>query len=691
MQQTIHSWNASSVTPVWFDESKFESESFNCEQYVDDLKRYVPLETLKVKLLEYAEEMRGKLVELVNEDYDEFAALSTKLVNVEAAISDLEGPMLAVKEEIERVRHNLSVHSTSLKEAIQRRQAAAELRTSLELAKDAVQSLSNVEKLAQSLQDDGVMSKQSPTSSGYQEDLCKNLDRICSELGRVLYILQSNKSVATIANIHDEVETIRSVVESNLNDALIRVLKEQDPSSLGMLLHAYSTIGNSSTPEEIVRLHVIAPVVQSLKESDACDHESASNLMSQISHAMKVEVWQFLEVATSMCSSSLPYDFPGQSVLPEVMAFFEAKHPTMYSCGNPKEFQKTYLALQMFLDDLERLCVNQDQVIRFRNSAAYKANNDKWNFPAYFSLCFQEIASVYERKLPSIEKLLANDMSGDACGRSLVEDTIESIESCLDEDLFVQPIFDKLVRLQLQIVYRFTDWVDQLVVCAKESADLSKDAVVFMARLFGTICTASPADKAVEKISTKISDSEVLEKLRVSFVESEVALKDKAEDLLRVCADGIAERCSEYLGQIRGIVAAFRMTARTPTTAAQYSSMILKPLETFLSELAGMEGLDRLSRAVIAKVCERYHNVARETLETARKTEQSLKKLKSRKTNSHGVEESTALSTDQMVAMQLSLDVKEFVSKIGALLTVTQEVTFDEIPAARTLFESIVD
>lgn len=691
MQQTIQNWSAPSVSPVWFDESKFESKSFNCEQYVDDLKRYVPMETLKTILLEYAEEMRGKLVELVNEDYDEFAALSTKLVNVEAAISDLEGPMLAVKEEIERVRHKLVGHSTSLKEAIQRRQAAAELRTSLELAKDAVQSLSNVQKLAQSLQDDGAMSRRSSSSSVYQEDLCKNLDRICSELGRVLYILQSNKNVASIANIHDKVEAIRSVVESNLNDALIQVLNEQDPSSLGTLLHAYSTIGNSSTPEEIVRLHVIVPFIQSTKQSDAYNQESASGLLTYMSQAMKVEVWPFLEVATSMCSSSLPYDFPGQSVLPEVMAFLEAKHPTMYSSGNPKEFQTIYLALQMFLEDLERLCVNQDQVIRFRNSAAYKVNHEKWNFAAYFSLCFQEIASVYERKLPNVENLLASTDMCDASGQTHVRDCVESIESCLDEELFVQPIFDKLVRLQLQIVYRFIDWVDQVAVCAKENADLSKDAPVFVARLFGSICTASIADKAVEKISTKISEPELLDKIRGSFVESEVALKDKAEDLLRVCADGIAERCSEYLGQIRGIVAAFRMTARTPTTAAQYSSMILKPLETFLSDLAGMEGLDRLSRAVIAKVCERYHTVARDTLETARKTEESLKKLKSRKTNSNGVEESTGLSTDQMVALQLSHDVKEFVSKIGALLSVTQEVVFDELPAARKLFESIVE
>ena len=684
MQETIEDWNAPGVSSMWFDESKFESsDHFDSEQYVDDLKRYIPLETLKQRLIEYTEEMRGKLVELVNEDYDEFAALSTKLVNVEAAVTELEKPVFSAKSEIEHVRHKLMSHSTALKEAVQRRQEVADLKKSLELAKGAAQSMANVEKLVQALETDRSGIQNSLTSP--HEELCKNLDRICSELGRLLYVIRNNNSVQTIASMKGHVDVLKHKVEANLEVALIQVLDQQDPVSLGTLLHAFSTIGNVSTPEKVIRNHVIAPCLRSATREGEI---SASELIRRMQNSMREDVWQFLEVAISTCSTSLPYDFPGESVFPEVVETVERLYPAMYSPGNPVGFRDTYAALEDLISDLEGLCVTRDQVVRFTNCPARSANKAKWNFAAYYSLCFQSIASSYEQKLVSPEEFFKTsevDLS-DVCSRC-THDVLESMQACLSQDVFILPIADKLIRLQLQILARFGDWVGCLEDYGSSREDLPSVAPKLVSLLYGSINSMQIADTLTPVVVDRIKDLEVVKLIQSSYEESEELLRNKVGILLEMASDKVAATCAECLSQIRGIVAAFRMTARTPTTAAQYSIMILKPLENLLADIAHVSELDALkfSRMVISKVADRFFQVAKETLETSRRTEESLKKLKSRKTNAPN--DSANVPTDQMVALQLGLDVQEFVNKVHVIMT---DANVEEIPSVQKLHETFV-
>lgn len=691
MQEAIENWNAPGVSSMWFDETKFESvEHFDPDHYVDDLKRYIPLETLKDRLLEYTEDMRGRLVELVNEDYDEFAALSTKLVNVEAAVTELEKPVFAVKEEIEQVRHKLLSHSTALKEAVQRRQQVAELKKSLQTARSAAQSLSNVEKLVQALESDNADLVRKNSSNSHEE-LCKSLDRICSELGRLLYVLKSNNTVQAMTGMIDHVEALRAKVESKLETALIQILEEQDPVSFGTLLHAFSTIGNVSTPESIVRNYVIAPCVRSVQGDG---ETKASVMLHKIVRYMKEDVWQFLEVATSTCSTSLPYDFLGQSVFPEVVGAVEALYPAMYSPGNPVAFQETYAALEEFILDLERLCVSKDQVIRFKSSASYKDNKAKWNFAAYFSLCFQDIASMYEQKLSRPEQFFdtSEGQELEICTRCTV-DLVSSMQACLDDSVFLLPVADKLIRLQLQMISRFIAWLESLEKYAYSCEDLSPSAPRLMALLYGSVCSTSITEAVMPFVENRLKDVEIVNLIEYSYRESEMFLRDKANSLLEIASAKIAATCIEYLGQIRGIVAAFRMTARKPTAAAQYSFMILKALENFAKDLADVPALNvrSFSVMVINKIAERYCQVARETLETSRRTEESLKKLKSRKGAAiTSNDSSSSMTTDQMVAIQLDLDVKEFVNRVASVLEISPRDVFEQVPEAQKLYDTVV-
>jgi len=682
-------WNTAST--VWFDENEFDPSNadFSVDSYADDLLRYVPLDTLRARLLEYAEEMRSKLVQLVNEDYDEFANLSRRLVSVDQAIQELEAPLGAAQADIEQVRIKLLGHSTSLKEAMRRRQHISELRNSLELRKSAAQSLANVEGLVRSLEADreGPRKQQQPV-----EELCKNLDRVCGELGRLLYVLRVNEVDTDMDT--SQAAALKATIEAKLESALVTVLDEQDPSAFGMLLHAFSTIGCTETAERVVRRHTISDAVRratsTITTTTATTASSPSEMLERIRAVLKRDVWQFLEAATSMCGSALPFDFVGGSVLPEVVAALEARFPTIYSPGNPAEFHQTYTALDAFIvDDLESLCTSKDQLARFKGSAARRANRSKWNVAAYFSLRFQDIASAYENSLPNAQTFLSSS-GGAARGGSTgvsgenadiaepIASCVATMRSCMASDVFLPPIADKLIRLQLQVFGRFIDWVGEVARGAEADSGVDPNA---LALLYTQLTSMNATVVLKEDVCRTIADVNVAEMVCGAYRESEALLLAKAKGLLDIIAIGIASTCVECLGQIRGILAALRMTSRTPTAASHYASAILRPLHQFFDANGSLGGGDSgegcsgikliICKDVVSKVAIQFRVVAQETLLTATRTEESLKKLRSRKEKEKEKDEQDdgmSSKVSRMMAAQLRLDIEEFVRRAGELV-----------------------
>lgn len=117
--------NSESTLPSWFKPARFLDDTFDAESYVTDLRRFVsptcgtlahstgaaltaarfnlflccqvPLEALSSQLQAYLKVLNGKLVEVINEDYNDFVSLSTKLVNVDGAVTQMQRPLLVLK------------------------------------------------------------------------------------------------------------------------------------------------------------------------------------------------------------------------------------------------------------------------------------------------------------------------------------------------------------------------------------------------------------------------------------------------------------------------------------------------------------------------------------------------------------------------------------------------------------------
>ena len=784
--------------PLWFKAEKFLDPSFNPEAYVNDLKRFVsrhfsrsctlhltnplqvPLEALESQLSQHAQALRNRLVEVVNQDYDEFVSLSTKLVDVDSAVAKLQVPLLEIKSRVEAARGVVAAQAVALQEGLARRQAAAAARALLELAQDAVHVMAKVEKLLAELPYSSTTSNTNHTANATtkkgdelqeQEDLearIRLLDRLSSEVSRLHFFATRGEELAVVKLMAPRIESASSSLQSSLDTALATVLDAQNPTALAVLLHAYSSLGSntsgaaaSGAAEGVVRRRVIHPVVANCiaKESTTAStttHESTpvvtlSTLLPAISVALKEQIGPFLEVALSTGGGgAAAFDFLGASVLPEVVSAVEASCPGCYSPGFPDAFHSNYTAAMAFVDGLEGYCVTVHQVERFRQSEAYVQFRKKWNTVAYFSLRFQDIASELEDVLASSQGVLP--VSGSGKFMYAASNAVwKALQSCIDPIIFLPQLADRFLRLSLQILSRYASYVTSFSSPSSSSSSSSNGGETTRPQeptnateeggggggeqqQEGTF-TAPPATVAPQSPSTLALTVEALtaisqditalqtavrdehmpqfimivsfvftttgsggggdndrsaataEAVRAAFDEADEALSAASSAVLRSAASGLVDRCCEALKQLRGIVATFRMTSRSaPTRPAQYASTILNPLASFVQQQApAMSDSAKLAlvRAVVEGVVQKYKSLAYDTLSTVRKTESSLRRLKSRREGTGAGGEGGGggggggggMGTDELIAMQLALDIEEFGKRIKDMVSSVGGVT----------------
>ena len=73
---------------------------FEVDKFILNCKKKVGLENLKEDLDLYLKVIRSAMIELINKDYADFVNLSTNLVGMDKAITNLSVPLSQLKEEV---------------------------------------------------------------------------------------------------------------------------------------------------------------------------------------------------------------------------------------------------------------------------------------------------------------------------------------------------------------------------------------------------------------------------------------------------------------------------------------------------------------------------------------------------------------------------------------------------------------
>ncbi|KAF5792956.1 putative COG complex component COG2 [Helianthus annuus] len=717
--------------PLWFKQSSFLSPNFDSESYISDLRTFVPFETLRSELQSHLSSLKHELVELINRDYADFVNLSTKLVDVDAAVLRMRAPLIEIRDKIVAFRGAVEGSLVSLQGGLRQRAEASAAREILELLIDTSHVVSKVEKLIKELHNvpvdgsngdlhtaekghlsNGVSIQHAEIGANLRETQSMLLERIASEMNRLKFYFAHAKNLPFIENMEKRIQNASSLLDTSLGHCFIDGLVHKDENAVYNCLRAYAAVDNTRNAEEIFRSTIVAPLVQKVipyTSSGVVGGLTGDDLeedYKQIKQLIAENCIFLLEISSTENSGLHVFSFLANSILKEVLYAIQQGKPGAFSPGRPTEFLKNYKASLGFLADLEGYCPSRSAVSSFRAEAVYVDFMKQWNIGVYFSLRFQEIAGSLDSALVG-SSLTPIQRSGLTLKQSVT--LLECLRSCWKEDVLVISISDKFLRLTLQLISRYANWLSAGLSARRTrnsgsnspyewALAASHEDLVYIINdldnLAAEVC-GNYIGHVFDAIKTSTTE-DVLDLVKNSISQGGKSLKDLVPSVIDSIIDTLVDKSNEELKQLHGIVAAYRMTKKPPPVRhSHYVSGVLRPLKVFLDGERATTYLTedvkgKLVQGAAFKITGRYHEMAADIVNTARKTETSLQRIRLGAQRRAGASSDVSdvsdhnVSDTEKICMQLFLDIQEYGRNLATL-----EVEAAKIPAYCSLWQLV--
>ncbi|KAK9278492.1 hypothetical protein L1049_028058 [Liquidambar formosana] len=728
--------------PLWFKKHAFLEPTFDSESYIADLRTFVPFETLRSQLQSHLSSLKHELVDLINRDYNDFVNLSTKLVDVDGAIVRMRAPLTELREKIEQFRDGVEGSLVALRNGLRQRAEAAAAREVLELLLDTFHVVSKVEKLIKELPSvpadwsngDVNLKEKVPMSNGtsfqhgenetnLRETQSMLLERIASEMNRLKFYVTHAQNLSFIENMEKRIQSASLLLDASLGHCFVDGLEHRDEIAIYNCLRAYAAIDNTRNAEEIFRTIVVAPLIQKIIPHGSsgvvsgASGDELENDYQQIKQCIEKDCKFLLEISSAENSGLHVFNFLANSILKEVLSAIQKGKPGAFSPGRPKEFLKNYKSSLDFLAQLEgSYCPSRAAVAKFRVEAVYTEFMKQWNIGVYFSLRFQEIAGSLDSALTAASIVPVHNLhpgEGNSQDLTLKQSItlLESLRSCWREDVLVVSSSDKFLRLTLQLLSRYSNWLSHGLAArimgntgsnpgCEWAISAVPDDFIYIIHDINCLVREVCGD-FLERILQLLSlcSAEVLDLVKQSILQGGKSLNDLVPQVMNAIIESLVEKSVEDLRQLKGITATYRMTNKPlPVRHSPYVSGVLRPLkvcgllQTFLDGERAVAYLTRetrneLLRGAAYEITGRYYELAAELVSVARKTESSLQRIRQgaqrRAGASSDVSDNNVSDTDK-ICMQLFLDIQEYARNLSAL-----GVEAAKIPAYRSLWQCV--
>ncbi|KAJ8748117.1 hypothetical protein K2173_012885 [Erythroxylum novogranatense] len=674
--------------PLWFKPDLFLSPSFDCEAYIAELRTFVPFDTLRSELQSHLTSLKHELIDLINRDYGDFVNLSTKLVDVDAAVVRMRAPLLELREKIEAFRGSVEGSLVALRNGLKQRSEAASAREVLELLLDTF-TLSKsfvylicsvgfverviflclkVEKLIKELPSlpadwssgDVSSAERNAMSNGSSLQSMENgtnvretqsmlLERIASEMNRLKFYIAHAQNLPFIQNMEKRIQSASLLLDASLGHCFVDGLEHRDENAIyNCLYNSCCSIYTENHSTWTIRMVAGAP------------GDGLQNDYEQIKQHIEADCKFLLEISSTENSGLHVFDFLANSILKEVLSAIQKGKPGAFSPGRPSEFLMNYRSSLEFLAYLEGYCPSRSAVAKFRAQAVYADFMKQWNIGVYFSL---------------------------------------------REDVLIVSSSDKFLRLCLQLLSRYSSWLSSGLAARRMgnagttsgsewATSAAPDDFVYIIHdinfLSKEVC-GNYLEHVVKLLSSCSAD--VLDVVEQSILQGGKSLNDLAPLAVKAITDALVDKAVEDLRQVKGITATYRMTNKPlPVRHSPYVSGVLRPLKVFLDGERAMTYLTKDTRNELLHVATtditgRYYELAAELVNVARKTESSLQRIRQgaqrRAGASSDVSDHSVSDTDK-ICMQLFLDIQEYGRNLSLL-----GVQAANIPAYRSLWQCV--
>ncbi|KAL3839062.1 hypothetical protein ACJIZ3_023653 [Penstemon smallii] len=384
----------------------------------------------------------------------------------------MQTPMLDIKEKILGFRASVEGSLTTLQSRLKQRKKANEARDVLELLLDTFHVVSKVEKLIKELPSiPADWSSKTVSSIENETNLRKTqsmlLERIASEMNRLKFYIAHAQNMPFIENMENRIKNASLLLDTSVGHCFVDGLEHRDANAIYNCLRAYAAIDNSSA-EDIFRSKVVAPFVHNvIPHGSSVVYGSSGDELEQdyerIQRHIQDDCKFLLEISSTEDSGLRVFSFLANSILKEVLSAITKGKPGAFSPGRPTVFLKNYKSSPDFLVYLEGYCPSKSAVAKFREEAVYEEFMKQWNIGVYFSLRFQEIAGALDSALVTTPLVPSQNSTDRDYSQSLVLkqsiSLMECLRSCWRDDVLVLSCSDKFLRLLLQLISRYSNWL----------------------------------------------------------------------------------------------------------------------------------------------------------------------------------------------------------------------------------------
>ncbi|XP_070590041.1 conserved oligomeric Golgi complex subunit 2 isoform X2 [Erythrolamprus reginae] len=639
------------------------------------------------------------MIELINKDYADFVNLSTNLVGMDKALNQLSVPLGQLREEVMSLKSCVSEEIRAIDDHLSRQEDIREKKICVLRLIQVIKSVEKIEKILHSQNSkETSLEVSSPLLTG------QILERIATEFNQLQFHAVQSKGMPLLDKLKPRIVGITATLQQSLEGLLLEGLQNSNIDIIRHCLRTYATIDKTRDAEALVGEVLVKPYIDEvIVEQYVQSHPNGLQTMySKLLEFVPLHCRLLREVTGGGVSSergnTVPgYDFLVNSVWPEIIRGLEIKLPSLFNPGNPDLFHEKYNISMDFVRKFERQCGSQASVKRLRLHPSYQSFNDKWNLSVYFQIRFREIAGTLEAALSDG---LEEAPAGSSYCLLATHMTWTSLQKCWSAEIFLPLLADRLWKLSLQIIARYSVFINELLL-RPVSNETVKDHKKPLANKESTLNSVEdqgnescPDAQPLPSISTTqlvliAADLDQLQEWLPELLEMikpklnmigfknvaciSGALEDSKNSLLdswptlnnKIIQD-LNDSCFSCLKSALEIPRLYRRTNKeVPTKALPYVDSALKPFHQLKNDYK-----DTLKPAVIDQWLEgalntstqKYLDTVSDILNSVKKMEESLKRLKqARKTvTANNPSPSGGMSDDSKIRLQLALDVEHF-------------------------------
>ncbi|CAA9993071.1 unnamed protein product [Nesidiocoris tenuis] len=606
-----------------FDSRNFNKEHFSVDEFLQEHRNRANLETLRDDLGAYLQVLRSAMIDLINKDYADFVDLSSNLIGLDKGINRIQLPLGQLREELIQVKQSLEGAMNEVNNQLAVRRELRDRRRSLRSLSRVCDSVKKIHPLSFWLilnsffSNVEILSGQIKKLKGLlvtQENETKSVQPLVLERATSEYIQLVVNSQRSARDLKDPDSKDCQLVNQLLMDACRQLFLESVNSgeerrhSLYQCLSFYNTLNRVDDVHQLYRKDVVSPVMRQLINRNAL-----------------------------------------------------AKMPGGLSA--------LYGKILDFTDGEMKILIEVSQ---------------KFNR-------FQEIVRRIEKAIAS-ETVFSD---GESWKLNVTDVVHGCLLRCWEDGVFLLPLAHKFWKLTLQIVSRYVTWIKKTLQnqgtllttsVVRQSSSFNffnpslfqvdvkgKTDLNFFVALYSDVESMEKRLPEVRDLAAAkfVSTSdETINLLSQSLSETAAELKRLLDDISQTIVKGLSSELLSYLRQVNDIPRLFRRTDRdAPTKPCPYVVSLLEKPKLFFAEHRSHPKVLFWLQAMFSEVTKQYYSSVDDVLNSVKKTEECLRRLKKARDKSSNVTNTNdkRVGDDNKIRQQLVLDVRSYLEGVGNL------------------------